>query len=165
MDAVVFGTGTGGTLSGTGLYLKSKNKDVKVFLADPPGASLYNYFKYGKLERTEGPSITEGIGQGRVTDNLKGSPIDEALFVKDYDSVKMVFRLLFEEGFFVGATSGLNIAAALQVATLMGPGKTIVTCLCDTGNKYMNRLFSKTELENRGLLDAVPIQHQSILKP
>jgi cysteine synthase len=108
VDAIVFGTGTGGTLAGTSLYLKSKNKDIKAFLADPPGAALYNYFKYGKMERTEGASITEGIGQGRLTDNLKGTPIDEALLIRDYDSVRIVFRLLFEEGFFVGMKNFLN---------------------------------------------------------
>jgi len=165
VDAIVFGTGTGGTLSGCSIFLKSKNKDVRVFLADPPGSVLYNYYKNGKLERTEGSSITEGIGQGRVTDNLKDALIDESLFVHDNDAVNMTFRLLYEEGFFVGATSGLNVSAAMQVARLMGPGKTIVTCLCDTGTKYMNRLYSKAELEKRNLLNAVPKDYRGFLRP
>ena len=165
VDAIVFGTGTGGTLSGTSIFLKSKKKDLKVFLADPQGSVLYNYYKTGILERTEGSSITEGIGQGRVTDNLKDAIIDDSLFVHDNEAVNTTFRLLYEEGFFVGATSGLNVAAAVQVAKLIGPGKTIVTCLCDTGTKYMNRLFSKSELEKRNLLNAVPEQYRAFLKP
>jgi len=124
---------------------------------------LYNYFKYGKLERSEGASITEGIGQGRVTDNLKDAPIDQALFIKDIDVIDITYRLLHEEGFFVGATSGLNVAAALQVAKLIGPNKKIVTCLCDTGTKYMKRLYSKSELHKRGLLDAVPEKYRQFL--
>jgi cysteine synthase A len=124
---------------------------------------LYNYFKYGKLERSEGASITEGIGQGRITDNLKDAPIDHALFIKDTDVIDKTYRLLHEEGFFVGATSGLNVAAALQVAKIMGPNKKIVTCLCDTGAKYMKRLYSKTELHKRGLLDAVPEKYRKFL--
>lgn len=134
VDAVVFGTGTGGTLAGTSTYLKGKNKDVKAFCADPPGAVLYNFYKHGKLERKGDGSITEGIGQGRITDNMKDAQIDDALYIPDFDSVNMTFRLLHEEGyflriflkffkylnwdltfseffllgFFVGATSGLN---------------------------------------------------------
>lgn len=165
VDAIVFGAGTGGTLGGCSIFLKEKNKNIQVFSADPQGSVLYNYYKHGKLERTEGSSITEGIGQGRITDNLKGAPIDDALFVHDMDAVKMTFRLLYEEGFFVGATSGLNVAAAVQVAKLMGPGKTIVTCLCDTGAKYMNRLYSKSELEKRNLIEAVPVEYRQFLKP
>ncbi|XP_064602886.1 uncharacterized protein LOC135468521 isoform X2 [Liolophura sinensis] len=133
VDAVVFSTGTGGTLAGVGTYLKEKNPKVQVFLADPEGSVLYNWFTSGKLERSEGSSITEGIGQGRVTKNLEGSPVDGALLMKDTASVEMTFRLLHEEGFLVGASSGLNVAAARDVAKMMGPGHTIVTCLCDTG--------------------------------
>jgi len=98
VDAVVFGTGTGGTLAGTSIYLKSKNKDVLAFCADPPGSVLYNYFKTGKLDRTEGASITEGIGQGRLTDNLSGAIVDDSLFVSDEEAVRATFRLLHEEG-------------------------------------------------------------------
>lgn len=165
VDAIVFGTGTGGTLSGCSIFLKGKNKNIKVFLADPQGSVLYNYYKLGRLERTEGSSITEGIGQGRVTDNLRDALIDDSLFVHDNEAVNISFRLLYEEGFFVGATSGLNVAAALQVAKLIGPGKTIVTCICDNGAKYMNRLYSKSELEKRNLLNAVPEQYRVFLKP
>merc|ERR1712127_919494 len=118
----------------------------------------------GELERTPGASITEGIGQGRITENMKGIEVDETVFVSDEESVQTTFRLLHEEGFFVGATSGLNVAAAMQVAKLMGPGKTIVTCLCDTGAKYVNRLYSRKELECRNLIDSVPAQYQKFLK-
>ena len=163
VNAVVFGTGTGGTLGGVGTYLKEKNHKVQVFLADPQGSVLYNYFKHGKLERSEGSSITEGIGQGRVTENLKGTPIDDAFLIKDTDAVEMVFRLLHEEGFFVGASSGLNVVAAVQAAKLMGPGHTIVTCLCDTGQRYYGKLFSKPVLEEKGLLEAVPLAYRSSL--
>ena len=151
-------------MSGCSIFLKSKNKDVQVFCADPQGSVLYNYYKHGKLERTEGASITEGIGQGRLTDNLKDAPVDHSLFVNDMEAVNITFRLLHEEGFFVGATSGLNVAAALQVAKLIGPGKTIVTCLCDTGAKYINRLYSRQELEKRNLLEAVPEKYRNLLK-
>lgn len=100
-----------------------------------------------------------------MTDNLKGSPIDEALFINDHEAVNVTFRLLYEEGFFVGATSGLNVAAAMQVAKIMGPGKTIVTCLCDTGTKYMKKLFSKSELEKRNLIESIPHEYRKFLKP
>lgn len=164
VDAVVFGVGTGGTLGGVSRYLKSKNPAVKAYLADPQGSVLYNYYRNGKLERTDGSSITEGIGQGRITENLKDSPIDDALFIKDSDVVCTTFRLLYEEGFFVGATSGLNVFAAMEVAKLIGPGKTIVTCICDNGSKYINRLYSKSELEKRGLLLHVPEKYRKFLK-
>ena len=166
VDAIVFGTGTGGTLAGTSIYLKEKSGGaVQSFLADPAGSVLYNYFKHGELKRTDGSSITEGIGQGRLTDNLRDAPVDHALFVDDHQAVHTTFRLLYEEGLFVGATSGLNVAAALQVAKLLGPGKTIVTCLCDTGVKYMNRLYSRAELEKRGLIESVPAAYRAFLRP
>ena len=156
VDAVTFGTGTGGTLAGVGTFLKEKNKNIQVVLADPQGSVLYNWFKHGKLERTEGSSITEGIGQGRVTANMQGAPVDDALAILDRDAVEMTFRLLHEEGLFVGASTGLNVTAAVQVAKQLGPGHTVVTCLCDTGQRYYNKLFSRQELDNRGLLEAVP---------
>ncbi|KAK7482505.1 hypothetical protein BaRGS_00026216 [Batillaria attramentaria] len=160
VDAVTFATGTGGTLAGVGMFLKDKNPNVHVVLADPQGSVLYNYVKHGKLERTEGNSITEGIGQGRVTRNLEGAPIDDALAVQDTDVVNMTFRLLHEEGFFVGASTGLNVSAAVQVAKQMGPGHTVVTCLCDTGHKYYAKLFSRKVLAEKGLLDCIPKEYQ-----
>ncbi|XP_071958473.1 uncharacterized protein [Antedon mediterranea] len=159
LDAVVFATGTGGTLAGVGTFMKEKRSDIKVVLADPEGSVLYNYIKHGKFERKGNGSITEGIGQGRVTDNLKNAPIDDAVHVTDKEAVEMTFRLLHEHGFFVGASSGLNVAAAVQVAKNLGPNHTVVTCLCDTGQRYYARLFSKEWLESKGLLDSVPKQY------
>lgn len=156
VNAVVFGTGTGGTLAGVGMYMKEKSPDVKVVLADPEGSVLYNYFTHGKLERSPGSSITEGIGQGRLTDNLKGAPIDEAMCILDSEAVNMTFRLLSEEGFFVGASSGLNVVAAVKVAKQLGPGHIVTTCLCDTGQRYYARLFNRSWLAEKGLLDSVP---------
>jgi cysteine synthase A len=146
------------------MFLKSKNPKVKAFLADPEGSVLYHWYENGKLERTEGSSITEGIGQGRVTENLKGAKIDGALFIRDKEIVESTFNLLYEEGFFVVASSGLNVVAAMEVDKMLGPGHTIVTCLCDTGNKYVNRLYSKEELTKRNLLDAVPEKYRKFLK-
>ncbi|XP_078000720.1 uncharacterized protein LOC144453329 isoform X2 [Glandiceps talaboti] len=163
VDAVTFGTGTGGTLAGVATYLKEKNPKIQTFLADPEGSVLYNYIKNGKLERRGDGSITEGIGQGRITQNLKGAPIDDALGIMDTEAVEWTFRLLHEEGFFVGASSGLNVAAAYRVAKLMGPGHTIVTCLCDTGQRYYAKLFSRKFLAQKGLLEAVPEPYRASL--
>ncbi|XP_028403081.1 cysteine synthase 1-like [Dendronephthya gigantea] len=167
VDAITFSTGTGGTLAGSGLFLKKQKPGVKVIIADPPGSVLYKYVKDGKLERTGNDSITEGIGQGRVTENLKGAfeegIIDDALHVPDEDSVKMVFYLLHEEGFFVGASSGLNLTAAVEVAKQLGPGHTITTCLCDTGERYYARLFNKEWLRQKGLLDVIPEKYHHAL--
>ncbi|XP_062513923.1 uncharacterized protein LOC134189610 isoform X2 [Corticium candelabrum] len=163
VDAVVFGTGTGGTLAGVASFLKSQNRKIKAVLADPPGSVLYNWFKTGNLGDRSGTSITEGIGQGRVTDNLRGTSLDDAVFVSDKESVEMTFRLLHEEGFCVGASSGLNVAAAVKISEEMDPGSVIVTCLCDTGQRYAARLFNRKALADRGLLDAVPVPYRDAL--
>ncbi|XP_022108690.1 cysteine synthase 1-like [Acanthaster planci] len=163
IDAVVFATGTGGTLAGVGKYLKEKNPNVRVFLADPQGSVLYNFIKHNKIERTEGSSITEGIGQGRVTDNFKEAPVDDAFAIYDKDAVYMTFRLLHEEGFFVGASSGINVAGAVEAAKKMGPGHIIATCLCDTGQRYYGRLFNREWLKSKGLLDCLPPEYQTTL--
>ncbi|RHY38252.1 hypothetical protein DYB34_002943 [Aphanomyces astaci] len=156
IDAFTCATGTGGTLAGTGIYLKQKNPNVKIVLADPPGSVLFNFVKNGVLERQGTGSVTEGIGQGRVTENLKDSPIDDAVHVEDHRSINMVFRLLKDEGIFVGASSGLNVVAACDVAKSIGPGSTVVTILCDSASRYQSRLFSRSWLESKGLFDAVP---------
>ncbi|XP_014675236.1 PREDICTED: cysteine synthase 1-like [Priapulus caudatus] len=163
LDAVVFSTGTGGTLAGTSTYLKEQNSRVQVYLADPEGSVLYNWFKHGKLERKGDGSITEGIGQGRVTENLKGAPIDDAVHIPDTEVVEMTFRLLHEEGFFVGASSALNVVAAVKVAEIMGPGHTIATALCDTGQRYYARLFCRDWLHSKGLVESVPKMYQQYL--
>jgi cysteine synthase A len=163
IDAFVCATGTGGTLGGISRYLKSQNPKVFIALADPQGSSLYHWLRYGELKPTGPSSITEGIGIGRVTQNLEGSPIDEAVHVTDVECVDMVYRLLREEGLFLGSTSGVNVAAAVQLARRLGPGHTIVTVLCDGGAKYQSRLFNRKWLEEKGLLDAAGLAQNGAL--
>ena len=151
IDAFVAACGTGGTFAGVAEYLKSRRRAIRCVLADPPGSSLYEYVRSGTLKATGSGSITEGIGIGRVTANLKDAPIDDALHVEDSDTVRFVYRLLREEGLFLGSTSGINVAAAVRVALELGRGHTIVTILCDGGAKYQSRLFNREWLEQKGL--------------
>jgi cysteine synthase len=151
IDAFVSASGTGGTFAGVAEYLKSRRRAIRCVLADPPGSSLYEYVRNGALKATGSGSITEGIGIGRVTANLKDAPIDDALHVEDSDTVRFVYRLLREEGLFLGSTSGINVAAAVRVALELGRGHTIVTVLCDGGAKYQSRLFNREWLEQKGL--------------
>jgi cysteine synthase A len=123
-------------------------------LADPPGSALYEFIRHGAVKATGSGSITEGIGIGRVTDNFRGAPVDDAVHVEDPETVTMVYRLLREEGLFLGSTSGINVAAAVRVARELGPGHTIVTILCDGGAKYVSRLYERSWLAARGLLEA-----------
>jgi cysteine synthase A len=164
VDAFTCATGTGGTLCGVGLYLKQKQKGVKIVLADPPGSVLYDWLTTGVMPTTRsGSSITEGIGQGRVTANLEGAPIDDAVRVSDEESVRMVFDLISEEGVFVGASSGLNVMAAIKVAQKLGPGHTVVTILCDGAGRYQSRLLSKSWLESKKLLHVLDDRHLRLL--
>jgi cysteine synthase A len=163
VSAFVCSTGTGGTLGGVSRSLKSFSPKVKAYLADPQGSSLYHWFNSGELKANGPSSITEGIGIGRVTVNLEGSPLDGAVFVNDVDAVTMVYRLLHEEGLFLGSTSGVNVAAAVQVAQLLGPGHTIVTILCDSGHKYQSRLFNRQWLLEKQLDAAAGAVLPSIL--
>ncbi|KAF9203779.1 hypothetical protein BGZ49_006048 [Haplosporangium sp. Z 27] len=160
VDGFTCGTGTGGTLAGIARYLKEKSQGkTKVFLADPPGSVLYSYIKSGgTLTDRSGSSITEGIGQGRVTDNLKPDIglMDDALRIPDEDSLHMIYRLLDEEGIYVGASSAMNVVAAVEMAKKLGPGKNIVTILCDGAYRYQSRLFSKKWIESKGLTNAIP---------
>ena len=149
IDAFTCATGTGGTLAGVARYLKERDGNVRIVLADPQGSALYNWVKTGEL-KASGSSITEGIGTTRVTANLEGTPIDDAVTVDDPTCVRTVYRLLREEGFFVGGSSGINVAAALQVARELGPGHTIVTMLCDRGGLYAQRLFNPAWLKEKG---------------
>jgi len=150
VDGFTCSTGTGGTLAGVTRFLKGKNPKIKSFIADPPGSVLYNYFKSGGkvLNERSGSSITEGIGQGRVTTNLQQDVdlIDDALYISDEKSIEMVYRLLDEEGLYVGASTALNVVAAVEMAKILGPGKKIVTILCDGAYRYQTRLFSKLKL-------------------
>jgi cysteine synthase A len=154
IDAFVAASGTGGTIAGVSEYLKSRKPAVRTVLADPPGSALYEYIRNGVVKATGNGSITEGIGIGRVTANMQGAPVDDAVHVEDPETVRYVYRLLREEGLFVSSTSGINVAAAVRVAKQMGPGHLIVTVLCDTGSKYLSRLFNREWLTQKGLLDA-----------
>jgi cysteine synthase A len=151
VDAFVCATGTGGTLAGVARYLKEQNPAVRTVLADPHGSSLYNFIKTGQL-KSEGNSITEGIGSSRVTANLADTPIDDAVRIDDQRCVTMVYRLLREEGLYVGGSTGINVAAAVEVARELGPGHTIVTLLCDRGGLYFARLFNAEWLAQKGLI-------------
>ena len=155
IDAFCAATGTGGTLAGVGSYLKSKSSAVRIVLLDPPGSSLYHYIKDGELKSDGGSSITEGIGTGRVTANLAGAPIDDAMRIPDVEMLRTLYRLLREEGLLLGSTAGLNVAGALRLAKQLGPGHTIVTILCDGGAKYTSRLYNRAWLTERGLIDAI----------
>ena len=154
VDAFVASSGTGGTLAGTSEFLKSRRASIRTVLADPPGSALYEFVRNGEVKATGKGSITEGIGIGRVTDNFRDAPVDAAVHVEDPHTVAMVYRLLHEEGLFVGSTSGINVAAAARVARELGPGHTVVTVLCDSGGKYASRLFNREWLAGKGLLEA-----------
>ncbi|PMS33361.1 cysteine synthase A [Trinickia symbiotica] len=151
IDAFVCATGTGGTLAGVARFLKEQNTAIRTVLADPHGSGLYSFVKTGEI-KVEGNSITEGIGSSRITANLEGTPIDDAIRVDDQTCVTMVYRLLREEGLYMGGSTGINIAAAVELAREMGPGHTIVTLLCDRGSLYFARLFNREWLEKRGLV-------------
>ena len=151
VDAFTCATGTGGTLAGVSRYLKEQRSDVQIVLADPMGSALYSWVKSGKPAMSKGPSITEGIGNSRVTDNLAGTVIDDAVQITDQDAVNMVYQELRHEGWFFGSSTGINLCAAVQVARNMGAGHTIATVLCDTGSKYQSRLFNPQFLAEKGL--------------
>jgi cysteine synthase len=150
VDGFICAVGSGGTLGGVSMGLKAKNKNVVIGIADPGGAALYNWYKNGEL-RAEGTSITEGIGQGRVTANLEGVVVDEAFRVEDQDWLPVLFRLIQEEGLCLGGSSALNVLGAMELARTLGPGKTIVTVLCDYGNRYMGKLFNPEFLRSKNL--------------
>lgn len=150
VDGFICAVGTGGTLAGTGMALKERNKDIQVGIADPMGAALYNYYKHGEL-KAEGSSITEGIGQGRITENLVDAPIDQAFQIPDAEALPICFDLLSEEGLCLGGSSGINVAGAIRLAKEMGPGHTIVTILCDYGTRYQSKMFNPAFLKEQGL--------------
>jgi len=150
IDAFVCSTGTGGTLAGVARYLKEQKPAVRIVLADPMGSALYSYIKTGEL-KAEGSSITEGIGSSRLTANLEGTPIDDAMQIPDQDCVAMVYHLLRREGLFVGGSTGINVCAAVRLARELGPGHVIVTLLCDRGSLYLGRLFNPAFLASKGL--------------
>lgn len=150
VDGFCCAVGSGGTLGGVSIGLKAKRKDIQIGLADPPGAALYSYYTTGEL-KAEGSSITEGIGQGRITKNLEGVQVDHAWRIEDEEAVRIVFQLLEEEGLCLGASSGVNVAGAIRLAREMGPGHTIVTVLCDYGTRYQSKLFNPAFLRSKNL--------------
>ncbi|PPR33291.1 MAG: Cysteine synthase [Alphaproteobacteria bacterium MarineAlpha6_Bin5] len=150
IDGFVCAVGTGGTLAGTGAFLKKKNKKIKIGIVDPMGSALYNFYKNGEL-KVKGTSITEGIGQSRITENLKKAEIDESFQVNDKDALKIIFNLLKEEGLVMGGSTGININGAMQLAKKLGPGSTIVTILCDYGTRYFSKVYNKKFLRSKKL--------------
>ena len=150
VDGFICAVGTGGTLGGVSMALKERNADVVIGIADPMGAALYHYYTHGEL-KSEGSSITEGIGQGRITKNLEGAVVDKAYQIPDEEAVPIVFDLLEHEGLCLGGSSGINVAGAIRLARDMGPGHTIVTILADFGSRYQSKLFNPEFLRSKNL--------------
>ena len=150
VDAFTCSVGTGGTLAGTSIGLKEKNKDIEIALSDPMGSSLYSYIKNNKLENT-GNSITEGIGTGRITKNFEKALINDAYQIDDIEALNLVYDLIEKQKIILGGSSGINIAGAIKLAKKMGPGKTIVTILCDHGKRYASKIFNKDFLKSKNL--------------
>jgi cysteine synthase A len=150
LDGFICAVGTGGTLAGVGMALKERSPKIAIGIADPMGASLYNYYKHGEL-KAEGSSITEGIGQARITANLHDAPVDMAYQITDAEALPLIFDLLQHEGLCLGGSSGINLAGAIRMARELGPGHTIVTILCDFGTRYSSRLFNPAFLRAKGL--------------
>jgi cysteine synthase A len=150
VDAFVAAVGSGGTIAGVSDALKARSKDVKIALADPGGAALYGYYAHGEL-KAEGTSITEGIGQSRITANLEGAVIDEAFRIPDEEALQILYDLVMEEGVCLGGSAGINIAGAVRLARKMGPGHTIATILCDHGSRYQSKLYNPDFLREKGL--------------
>jgi cysteine synthase A len=150
VDGFVCSSGTGGTISGVSNALKEKNKDIKIFLSDPKGSALYNYIKSGEL-KSEGGSITEGIGSSRITKNFGEARIDGAYSIDDHEALPILYDLIQNEGLSLGTSCGINIAGAIRLGKELGPGKTIVTILCDRSDKYSTKMFNKKFLEEKGL--------------
>ena len=163
IDGFTCAVGTGGTLAGVAIALKARNKAVRIALADPMGAALYSYYTTGKL-KSEGSSITEGIGQGRITKNLEDAPIDTAYQIPDAEAVPIIFDLLEHEGLCLGGSSGINVAGAVRLANELGPGHTIVTVLADYGTRYQSKLFNPQFLRDKNLPVPAWLERKSSIK-
>jgi cysteine synthase A len=164
VDGFVCAVGTGGTLAGVAIALKSRNKNIRIALADPMGAALYSYYTTGIL-KSEGSSITEGIGQGRITKNLEGAPIDTAYRIPDEEALPIIFDLLAHEGLCLGGSSGINVAGAIRLARELGPGHTIVTMLADYGTRYQSKLFNPEFLRQKGLPVPAWMERRASVRP
>jgi cysteine synthase A len=154
LDGFICSVGSGGTLGGVSLALKERNKNIRIAIADPMGAALYSYYKTGEL-KSEGSSITEGIGQGRITKNLEGIVVDDAFQIPDSEGIPIAFDLLEHEGLCMGGSTGINVAGAIRLGKQMGPGHTIVTVLCDFGTRYASKMFNPEFLRSKNL----PVPH------
>ena len=164
VDGFVSAVGTGGTLAGVAMALRERRPDVAIAIADVPGAALYSYYTTGEL-KAEGSSITEGIGQGRVTANLEGLVVDEAFFIEDQESLGVTLGLVHDEGLNVGLSTGVNVAGAIRLARKLGPGRTIVTVLCDPATRYQSRLFNAEFLRSKGLNPPNWLEQPESLEP
>ena len=150
VDGFICAVGSGGTLAGVGSFLKEKNANIKIGLSDPNGSALYSYYKEGEL-KSEGNSVSEGIGQGRITKNLAKAPVDMAFRVSDEDSLPLIYDLMQHEGLYMGGSTAINIAGAVEMAKEMGPGHTIVTILCDSGQRYQSKIWNPEFLRSKNL--------------
>jgi cysteine synthase A len=165
IDGFICSIGTGGTIAGTSMFLREKNKDIAIGVADPHGAAMYNLFAHGKVEASEGGSITEGIGLGRVTPIIEDIKVDEAYLIPDEEAVPIIFDLLEHEGLCLGGSTGINVAGAIRLARTLGKGKTIVTVLCDSGNRYQSKLFNPDFLRSKNLPVPQWLERKTNIKP
>ena len=163
VTAFVASVGTGGTLAGTSLFLRQQNPKLKAVCADPYGAAMYSWFKLGNVDTKDGDSVAEGIGQTRVTENLKGISINDAYRITDQLALSVVYQLMRDEGIFVGLSSGINVAGALKLAKDGGPGQVIVTLLCDSGIRYMSKLFNREWLHAHGMNPDLPVSCDGLI--
>jgi cysteine synthase A len=151
VDGFICSVGTGGTLAGISRYLKEKNRSIIIACADPPGAAMYELFKHGQAKTTPGGSITEGIGLGRITPVIETAKVDDAYLIPDQETVQVIYDLLEHEGLCLGGSTGVNVAGAIRLARQLGPGHTIVTVLCDSGNRYQSKLFNPDFMRSKKL--------------
>jgi cysteine synthase A len=165
VDGFISAVGTGGTLAGASRYLKEKNKDIVTACADPHGFAMYEWFKHGVAKSTPGDSITEGIGIGRVTPVIETARVDTAFLISDEDAVHTIYDLLEHEGLCLGGSTGVNVAGAIELAKQLGPGKTIVTVLCDSGNRYQSKLFNPEFMRSKNLPVPAWLEKRSEIKP
>jgi cysteine synthase A len=161
LDAFICSVGTGGTLAGTSAFLREKKKDIVIGVADPRGAAMYELYKHGVAKASPGGSITEGIGLGRITAVIKDMKVDEAYLIPDEEAVPLIYELLEHEGLCLGGSTGINVAGAIRLARQMGPGHTIVTVLCDSGNRYQSKLFNPDFMRSKNLPVAEWMEHKS----
>lgn len=165
VDGFICSVGSGGTLAGTSIFLREKKQNIMIGVADPRGAAMFNYFDHGEMKATDGGSVTEGIGLGRMTPIIDGIKVDKAYLIEDSEAVPIVFDLLEHEGICVGGSSGVNVAGAIRLAKDLGPGHTIVTILCDYGTRYQSKLFNPEFLRSKNLPVPAWLERKSDIKP